>query len=39
MQITKRQYDNLPEEYKQYFVQKGGDASSDGHIMKNVHPT
>lgn len=39
MLITKEQYNSLPDEYKQYFVKRGGDASSDGQSIKNVHPT
>ena len=38
MVINKQQYDKLPQEYKQYFLKKGGDASSD-ESRKNIHPT
>lgn len=38
MLITKEQYNSLPDEYKQYFVKRGGDVSSDEH-PRNVHPT
>ena len=39
MKLSKEQYDKLPDNLKQYFVEiKGGDASSDG-IRKNTHPT
>lgn len=39
MILSKKQYDNLPENYKQYFIQNGGD-NKDEHIAtrKNVHP-
>lgn len=39
MILSQEQFNKLPNEYKQYFVKKGGDASSDEHTRKNVHPT
>lgn len=39
MTLSQEQYEKLPNEYKQYFVKKGGDGSSDEQSMKNVHPT
>ena len=36
MILSKKQFNNLPNEYKQYFEEIGGDASSGG---KNIHPT
>lgn len=36
MVISKNQYDNLPNEYKQYFERKAGGM---GEQKKNVHPT
>lgn len=39
MILSQEQYEKLPDEYKKYFVKKGGDVSSDGQSMKNVHPT
>ena len=38
MILSQEQYEKLPNEYKQYFVKKGGDVSS-GEQIKNVHPT
>lgn len=38
MKISKKQYDKLPNEYKQYFKEIGGDASS-GECSRNIHPT
>lgn len=37
MRISADQYNKLPNEYKQYFIKVGGDASSGERI--NVHPT
>lgn len=39
MNISKEQLMRLPKEFHKYFVKKGGDASSDEVVRKNIHPT
>lgn len=40
MKLSKEQYNSLPNEYKKYFIEIGGDVSSDEQsISRNVHPT
>lgn len=38
MILSKEQYNKLPEKYKVYFNEMGGDANK-GELKRNTHPT